>query len=221
MHLSQYIQRMSERTAAELHGMKFLQDFIAVPEIAQIAHQRAAELGAPQTSSSGGSFVRFLCDATAATNIIEIGTGTGSLLSWIVADQPRTMNIAAMDVDGVWQKVAKDIISPHIEAHVKIRFMTGRSEEILPRMAENAYDLIVANASAIRKDFEQAIKLLRPNGLVILTHCFNENKVLDPAQRDSQTVSLRSFLHVLKNDERLTSQMLELGDGTFIGRLLG
>jgi predicted O-methyltransferase YrrM len=63
---------------------------------------------------------------------------------------------------------------------------------------------------------EQAIRLLKPAGLLIINDALDKDKVANPAGREATTVVLRQVGKSIRDDERLASAMLPTGDGLLV-----
>ena len=61
---------------------------------------------------------------------------------------------------------------------------------MLPRLRDAAYDLVFVDAdkSAYGVYYEQALRLLRPGGIVAFDNALWHDRVADPSQRDPETV---------------------------------
>jgi predicted O-methyltransferase YrrM len=60
---------------------------------------------------------------------------------------------------------------------------------------------------------EQALRLLRPGGVVAFDNALWHDRVADPTQRDEETTAIRELGRLVREDERLTSALLPAGDG--------
>ena len=63
---------------------------------------------------------------------------------------------------------------------------------------------------------EQAIRLLKRGGLLIVNDALDKDRVSDPAARDATTAVLRQVGKAIRDDDRLDSAMLPTGDGFLI-----
>ena len=63
---------------------------------------------------------------------------------------------------------------------------------------------------------EQAIRLLKPAGLLIINDALDKDKVANPASREANTVVLRQVGKAIRDDDRLASAMLPTGDGLLV-----
>jgi len=89
---------------------------------------------------------------------------------------------------------------------------------VLPRLTDGAYDLVFCDAAkAEYADYlREALRLLRPGGVLAFDNALWHGRVPDPSHRDSETVAVRELLRQVHDDERLTSTLLHAGDGLLV-----
>jgi predicted O-methyltransferase YrrM len=63
---------------------------------------------------------------------------------------------------------------------------------------------------------EQAVRLLKTGGLLIVNDALDKDRVSNPAARDATTVVLRQVGKAVRDDDRLASAMLPTGDGLLV-----
>ena len=80
-------------------------------------------------------------------------------------------------------------------AHQRTRVITGRALDVLPRMTDGAYDMVVIDGDKVEYPayVEHGIRLLRSGGVLVLDNMLWHDKVADPAARDEQTSVLRDL----------------------------
>ncbi|MGZ4604360.1 MAG: O-methyltransferase, partial [Kineosporiaceae bacterium] len=97
----------------------------------------------------------------------------------------------------------------------RVRLISGRALDVLPRLQDGGYDLVFCDAD--KKEYagylEQAVRLLRPGGLAVFDNALWHDRVADPAQRDETTTAIRELGRAVRDDERLLPAMLPSGDG--------
>ena len=73
--------------------------------------------------------------------------------------------------------------------------ITGRALDVLPRLTDGAYDMVVVDGDKgeYAAYVEQALRLLRPGGVLALDNMLWHDKVADPAARDETTTALRDL----------------------------
>ncbi|MEO6884997.1 MAG: methyltransferase, partial [Jatrophihabitantaceae bacterium] len=64
--------------------------------------------------------------------------------------------------------------------------------------------------------FEQAVRLLRPGGVVAFDNTLWHDRIADSAQRDADTVALRNLVKAVREDNRLVSTLLPVSDGLLV-----
>ena len=97
----------------------------------------------------------------------------------------------------------------------RARLITGRALDVFPRLTDSGYDLVFCDAAkAEYSDYlPEAVRLLRPGGIVAFDNALWHGRVPDPSNRDSETVAVRELLRQVHDDERLTPVLLNAGDG--------
>jgi predicted O-methyltransferase YrrM len=63
---------------------------------------------------------------------------------------------------------------------------------------------------------EQAIRLLKSGGLLVVNDALDQDRVANPAAREATTAVLRLVGKSIRDDDRLASAMLPTGDGLLI-----
>lgn len=77
--------------------------------------------------------------------------------------------------------------------HNKVRLISGRALDVLPRLTDGGYDLVLIDGDKTEYDacLDEALRLLRPGGVVAVDNALWHDRVADPAQRDPDTVAIR------------------------------
>ena len=86
---------------------------------------------------------------------------------------------------------------------------------MLPRLTDGAYDMVVIDGDKgeYAAYVEQALRLLRPGGVLALDNMLWHDKVADPAARDETTRALRDLGKMLRDHDGLVPCLLPVGDG--------
>ncbi len=204
--------------APDDRAWSFVESYSRESEFARAARERAREVGADVVSPATGSALRMLARIMAAKNIIEIGSGTGGAALWLLEGAGEEGHLTSIDADGEHHRIARDLFTEAGIPAPRSRLITGRPAEVLPRMADAAYDIALINTSTndLTPLLDQAVRLLRIGGAVILLNAFGGGRVGDPAQRDTATVTRRLLVQRMGNDRRLTASLLPVGDGILV-----
>ena len=86
---------------------------------------------------------------------------------------------------------------------------------MLPRLTDGAYDLVFVDGAKTEypQYVAEALRLLRPGGVLVVDGALAGDKVADPTQRDGETVAIREAGRLVRDDETLSAVMIPLGDG--------
>lgn len=145
--------------------------------------------------------------------IVEIGTGTGVSGLWFLEGMHPDGILTTIDADVEHQRVAKDVFALAGVKPARARTISGRAYEVLPRLADGAYDLVFIDAMPTEAtDYTaHATRLLRRGGALVIANALWHNRVADPARRDEQTVAMRELSKHLR--EELITALLPIGGG--------
>ena len=193
---------------------KFAEDFINEPEDILQARAHSIELGVEAVSPGVGAQLAVLAATSNAANIIEIGTGVGVSGLWMLAGAPHA-TLTSIDIEVDHQQAArKAFVASGIPAN-RIRLITGRAREVLPRMNEQAYDLVLvdADAASVIEYVEHGLRLVRTGGTVAVAHALLRGRVSDPAHRDDTVSAFRTLLREIAESEAVVSSLSPIGDG--------
>jgi len=177
------------------------------------ARAKAAEIGCVAMGPGAGSIVRTLAAAVDAKNVVEIGTGL-----WLLEGMNSEGVLTSVDVEAEHQLIAKDAISQAGIAANRVRLINGKADEVLDRLTESAYDIVLIAGKPIdlADHITRALKLLRRGGLLIIDRALWNDKLADPAQRDPDTVAIRGAIEGLANSEEFVGSLLPVGGGLLV-----
>ncbi|WP_382304969.1 O-methyltransferase [Herbiconiux sp. UC225_62] len=193
---------------------KYADDIVVESPQIIAARSHASEVGVESVSPAIGSQLAVIAAATAAKSIVEIGTGLGVSALWMLKGAPEA-TITSIDTELEHQQVARAAL---LEAKVpanRIRLITGRAGDVLPRLNENSYDLVLvdADAASVIEYVEHALRLVRRGGTVLVPHALWKDKVADPVQRGDTVGDFRTLVTELSASEAVLVALSPAGDG--------
>lgn len=193
----------------------YAEEFPVEPEVIEAARLRGDELGCTPVHPSVGATLSVIAAATQAHAVVEIGTGAGSSGLWLLRGMPRDGVLTTIDINPEHQRAAKRAYASAGIPPQRTRTITGSALAVLPRLADNAYDLVLVDGHKPEyPDYvREALRLLRPGGVLACDNMLWHDRVADPAVRDDTTVVLRDLGKELRDDERLVTTLLPVGDG--------
>jgi predicted O-methyltransferase YrrM len=189
------------------------------------ARRHAAEVGgAVPVGPATGAALRFVAAAIGARSVVEIGTGCGTSGIWLLRGMRPGGVLTSVDIEPEHQRLARKAFVDAGFASSRYRLIGGRALEVLPRLADGAYDMVFCDAD--KQEYPDylvaALRLLRPGGVVAFDSALWHSRIVDALWReraddsaadDPDTAAVRELCEQVKSDERLVPLLLPLGDG--------
>jgi predicted O-methyltransferase YrrM len=193
---------------------KFAEEFVVEPDLIATARAHSLEHGVDPISPGQGAQLAVIAAATNARSIIEIGTGFGVSGLWMFTGAPGAA-LTSIDLEVEFQQSAKRAFADFGVPANRARLIAGRALEVLPRMNEASYDLVLVDADpgSIIEYVEHALRLVRVGGTVLIPHALWRGRVADAAQRDDTVTDFRTLLAETAVSPAVLSALSLAGDG--------
>ncbi len=197
---------------------EFAEHWSGEDDIRSAARLRALEVGCVAVTDGVGAALRTLATAVGAHNVVEIGTGAGVSALWLLEGMNPDGVLTSVDVENEFQLIAKDVIAQAEINPNRVRLINGRSEEVLDRLTEGAYDIVFISPRPLELSahVQRAVALLRKGGLLIIDRALWNDRIADPAQRDPETIAMRGVLQEINEDEQLHASLFAVGGGLLV-----
>jgi len=197
---------------------EYVDGFAAEDEVTSAARARGIELGCVPIGVTGGAALRFLAASLQARAVVEIGTGAGVSGLWLLGGMARDGVLTSIDVEPEHQRVARRAFADARISPGRTRLINGQALDVLPRLTDGGYDLVFVDAakSEYPRYLEHGVRMLRPGGVIAFDNVFWKGKVADPTDRDAETQAIRDTNRAVREDDRLVSIMLPVGDGLLV-----
>ena len=201
----------------------YAEEYAGEDEVLASARARADEVGVTPIGTGGGAMLRFLASVTAARAVVEVGTGTGVSGLWMMRGMRPDGVLTTVDIEAEHQRLAKQAFSEAGIASQRVRLIPGAALDVLPRLTDGHYDLVFCDGDKTEyaEYLTEALRLLKPGGVVAFDNALWHDRVADPAQRDAETVAIRELGRSVREHESLLPVLLPVGDGLLVARLLG
>jgi predicted O-methyltransferase YrrM len=208
-------------TAPNATSWNYAEQWLPEEEPIVEARGRAAELGCVPVGRGAAAALTLVAALLDARSVVEVGTGAGISGLALLRGMRTDGVLTSVDVEAEHQRVARATFAAAGISPTRTRLITGRALEVLPRLTDGHYDIVFVDGdkSEYAAYLEQAVRLLRPGGVVVFDNALWHDKVADPAQRDPQTVGLRELVSAVRDDERFTPALLPVGDGLLVAVL--
>ncbi|MGN6501702.1 MAG: O-methyltransferase [Pseudolysinimonas sp.] len=193
---------------------KYAEEFVDETPAIRTARAHSLELGVDPVSPAVGAQLAVLAAASSVHSILEIGTGAGVSGLWLLTGAPEAI-LTSIDIEYDHQQAARTAFADADVPANRIRLITGNALEVLPRMNDGAYDLVLvdADAASVLTYVEHGLRIARRGGLVLVARALWRDRVADPAQRDDTVVDYRALLATIKESGAVQASLIPSGDG--------
>lgn len=193
----------------------YAEAFVAEDEVLAAARTRAEEVGVVPISPGGGAALRFLASTLDARAVVEIGTGTGVSGLWLLRGMRSDGVLTTVDIEAEHQRLARESYTEAGIPSQRARTIAGAALDVLPRLTDGHYDLVFCDGD--KREYAaylaEALRLLRPGGVVAFDNALWHDRVADPSRRDEETVAIRELGRTVAEHDGLLSVLLPVGDG--------
>lgn len=191
------------------------EDSISEDQIVAAARERAIDAGAGAVTPAVGALLGVLARLTGGKAVAEVGTGAGVSGLWLLSGMREDGVLTTIDVEPEHQRLAKEAFAEAGVAQSRTRLIGGRAQDVLPRLADESYDLVFIDADPLDAPeyVVEGIRLLREGGAIVVHHAALGGRAGDPNAKDAEAVAVREAARLIAQDELLTPVLIPLGDG--------
>jgi len=158
-------------------------------------------------SDEVGAWLRFMVTAHAAQTVVEVGSAGGITGLWML-DTQASVVVTSIEADEHVHKLAK---AAYRDAGVtsQVRAIHTDGQTVLPRLADESYDLVLLQAGAAKLvgELTDAVRVLRPGGVLIARGVLRGGA---HAKANAQ------FVNTLAEHRFLTVAVLSIDDGVVV-----
>jgi caffeoyl-CoA O-methyltransferase len=168
-----------------------------------------------QISPEQGTFMTLITRLVGARQAIEVGTFTGYSALSIARGLPDDGHLLCCDVSEEWTAIARRAwAKAGVDRKIELRL--APAADTLRALPDEEYvdvAFIDADKPSYPVYYEELLKRLRPNGLIMVDNTLWGGAIVDANVNDESTVALRAFNDMVAADERVDTALLTLGDG--------
>nr|WP_237447947.1 O-methyltransferase [Nocardioides flavescens] len=184
------------------------------------ARERATEVGVVPIGPGGGAALQFLAAVLEARAVVEVGTGTGVSGLWLLRGMRSDGVLTTVDIETEHQRLARETFTEAGIANQRARTIAGAALDVLPRLTDGHYDVVFLDGEKTEYSayLREALRLLRPGGVVAIDNVLWHDRVADASVRDEETLAIRDLLREVEEHEGLVPLLLPVGDGLLMAK---
>jgi predicted O-methyltransferase YrrM len=178
-----------------------------------------------QIGPDQGAFLAMLARLIGARRALEIGVYTGYSSLAVAAALPEGGKLVACDVSEEWTSIARRYwaqagLADRIELRLGPALAT--LADLLAQGGADSFDFAFIDADKLEYDayYESCLRLVRPGGLIAIDNVLWGGAVADPAENDPETAAIRTLNQKVRDDPRVESSLVTIGDGVLLARRL-
>lgn len=179
------------------------------------------EMGKMQIAPEQGQFMGFIAKLINAKSYLEIGVFTGYSMLSVVGAMGKDSFAVGCDLSKEWTDIAKRYWKEAgIDSQVKL--YVDKAENSLVTLESSSFDLAFIDADKSNYDlyYEECLRLLKPNALLMIDNIFWGGTVANEDIIDDDTSAIRTLNEKIMQDKRVDASMLTIGDGLMLVRKL-
>jgi predicted O-methyltransferase YrrM len=176
------------------------------------------------TNPSEGELLKMLVQLTNGKKGIEIGVFTGYSSICLAEGLPENGKLLCMDISEEFTDLAKRHWKLNNVDH-KIELVLGDAISTLEKLLQDPNNLESFDFAYVDADkynyvnyFEMLLKLLKKNGFIVFDNTLWSFRVCNDEAQDENSVGLRKLNKLLREDDRVDINMLNIADGVTIVR---
>lgn len=155
--------------------------------------------------------------------MLEIGTAVGYSAICFTEFLAENGVIDTIERDVERVKAARENIK-RAKVEEKINIYEGDAVEVLPTLNEK-YDAVFIDAAKGKYPFflKEALRMLKPNGIIFADNILYKGYVMSDYNKHKQRTAvrnLREYIKEISENPNLESEILEVGDGLAISRII-
>ena len=212
LKLNDQIEEYINRHSIKLHPVQY--------EIIKY-NETLGEIKKMQISISQCHFLHFIIKITKPKNILEIGTFTGLSALTMALAMDENSKLTALDKNKVTSDLAMSFFKK-AKIDNKINLLVNNAITTLEDLfnQKKKFDLIFIDADKENyiNYFNNSLNILDNNGIIVVDNVLWYGDVADQNKNDRLTLKIREFNKFMKDDNRVESLILPIGDGLSVCR---
>ena len=197
---------------------EFAEDFAPLDDAIRRSRQAAAGMGLEAPSGGTVSALRLIARMVQAHAVVEIGSGAGTTGLALFEGMDTAGVLTSIDTEPERQAAARQSFAAAGLKPQRFRLISGAPLDVLPKLRDGAYDLVLVNGDKLEyvEYLAQSLRLLRHGGVVVMNDALWHNLVADESNDDDETLIIREALQSVQETEEFTAALLPVGNGLLV-----
>jgi len=173
-----------------------------------------------QIAPEQGTLMGLLASAIGARSAVEVGTFTGYSALCVARALPADGKMLCCDVNAEWTSIGKRYWERAGVANKITLKLAPATETLAALPANHSIDFAFIDADKVnyRSYYEEILKRMRPNGLILIDNVLWNGAVVDDSNQTEDTKAIRALNDFITKDQRVEAVMLGVSDGLTIVR---
>jgi caffeoyl-CoA O-methyltransferase len=164
------------------------------------------------------SLMQILLRAARVRDVVEVGTLAGYSAIAMARALPATGRVRTIEIDEKHAAFARKWIAKSDVAD-RVEVIVGSGHDVLPGFANVSADaaFLDADKQSYPAYLDQAARILRPGGLVMVDNAFAFGQLFEEKPSDREVGAVRAFNDHMAARTDFTSVIVPMGDGLWVG----
>jgi predicted O-methyltransferase YrrM len=178
---------------------------------------RAAGIPAIWIAPEQARLLQILLRAARAREVVEVGTLAGYSALVMARALGSGGRVRTIEVSAQHAAFAREWIA-RAAPQAAVEVLLGPGAAVLPTFADHSADAMFVDADKAGYPLylEQALRIVRPGGLVLVDNAFAFGQLLDAHPTDRGVPHVRAFNELMARCERLEKVIVPVGDGLWV-----
>ncbi|MFV0428646.1 MAG: O-methyltransferase [Arachnia sp.] len=211
-------KQSSNTGAPNAQSWGYTEDFVPADELMREAREEALLAGFEPISTGVAAALTALTAAKGAATAVEVGTLMGASALALLRGMGDKGVVTSIDAEVDQQICARSVLTRAGYSSSRFRLIAGRPLEVLPKLRDAAYDVVLVNGDKLEyvECVAEASRLLRPGGLLLVHDALWHGAVADPEDEGDEAIIIREALEAVTRSEAYAEALLPVGDGLLL-----
>jgi caffeoyl-CoA O-methyltransferase len=173
-----------------------------------------------QIAPEQGTLMGLLARAIGAKSAVEVGVFTGYSSISVARALPPDGKLLCCDVNEQWTSIARRYWErAGVASKITLKLAPAADTlRALPALHTFDFAFVDADKSSYRIYYEEILKRLRPNGLLLIDNVLWNGQVIDAHDKSEDTIAIRELNDFIVSDTRVEAVLIPVADGITIVR---